>query len=372
VAALNVFDITTYGAAGNRRGNDAPAIQAAIDAASAGGGGIVWIPSGHFRLASGVSTRGQVVLAGVGWETGGNNGSWLHVDDVGFVPLSLAGRGCIMRDIAIAHDQPVPSSEEDWAPYNYPYAIEVKADDILLQNLLLLNPTRGISIAAAPDASIGRVTLNRIWGQPLREGIRIDNAMDVVKIDNIHFWPFWSPDVIPSTRKNATAIRSFRNDNPHFTNVFALGYHVGFEFASSAGGVATGCTSRFLMANTGLDGTGEDGVRVTGDNTTGAIANFYNMGDSGNTGILVSARNVRLQCSNIRLSELRANGIRVDGAGNFILVSTLWIENWNTSGKGFPAVEVALGNAAYVPRESLFLDGKGAPKTGGRGTVPRF
>ncbi len=41
---------TTYGATGNGTTNDAPAIQAAINAASNAGGGTVYIPSGTYRL----------------------------------------------------------------------------------------------------------------------------------------------------------------------------------------------------------------------------------------------------------------------------------------------------------------------------------
>jgi hypothetical protein len=148
---LNVFDVEAYGAVGDGRTDDARAIQAAIDDASTRGGGIVWFPAGHFRLASGLTTDRQVVLAGTGWETGGSNGSWLRVDNTEFVPLTLSGRGCIMRDIAIAHEQIgasrysngtiVPLRADEWAPYNYPFAIDIKADDILLENILLLNPT---------------------------------------------------------------------------------------------------------------------------------------------------------------------------------------------------------------------------------------
>src|SRR5207249_12191686 len=140
------------------------------------------------------------------------------------------GRGVIIRDIAIRYCQPKPSGA-GWAPRDYPYAIRLRADDTYLHNIFLLNPTRGISVEN-PTGAVGRVVLDRIWGQPLLAGIQIDDAKDVVTVNNVHFWPFWSQtDHISSYQmRNGHAIRSFRNDNPRFSNIFALGYANGFYF----------------------------------------------------------------------------------------------------------------------------------------------
>lgn len=48
------YNVRDYGALGNGSGNDAPAIQAAIDAAEARGGGIVYLPTGTYVLTAGV------------------------------------------------------------------------------------------------------------------------------------------------------------------------------------------------------------------------------------------------------------------------------------------------------------------------------
>ena len=47
-----MFDVTTYGARGDRTGNQQGAIQAAIDACSQAGGGTVFLPAGDYLSGS--------------------------------------------------------------------------------------------------------------------------------------------------------------------------------------------------------------------------------------------------------------------------------------------------------------------------------
>ena len=369
-------NVRLFGAKGDGTTDDTFPIQRAIDSAcdpAMGKGGVVLFPSGVYRLQGpGLTVWDQVGLSGIGWETPVGqapiatvNGSWLYVDDPATTALTVAGRGATVRDIAIAHEQPTPSQDPGWAPLDYPHAIVVKADDVRLENILLRNPTRGISLFHSPGGAIGRITMERIWGQPLREGIRMDNVLDVVKIHNVHFWPFWSNDVVPSTRANARAFVSLRNDNPHFSDIFVYGYQIGFHFGPSVNGV----TSRFLISNAGLDFTTE-GIRVTAGGTTGQVANFYQLGaDPEAIGVHVTANDVRIQVSNLRVSELGKNGVRVEGTGSRIILENLWIDGWNQSSGGSPAIQIDPGNIACVGRGRLLERGGGAPEVGGGGTI---
>lgn len=59
------YDVTAFGADGDGEGDDAPAVQRAVDAASEDGGGTAYLPPGEYRLrgpidlASGVLLRGE-------------------------------------------------------------------------------------------------------------------------------------------------------------------------------------------------------------------------------------------------------------------------------------------------------------------------
>lgn len=58
---LSVFNVTSYGAAGDGRTNDAAAIQRAIDACARAGGGTVYFPAGNF-LSGGLVLRSNVTI----------------------------------------------------------------------------------------------------------------------------------------------------------------------------------------------------------------------------------------------------------------------------------------------------------------------
>jgi polygalacturonase len=57
----SVFDVTSHGAKGDGRANDAPAIQKAIDACARSGGGTVYFPTGNY-LSGTIVLKSNVTL----------------------------------------------------------------------------------------------------------------------------------------------------------------------------------------------------------------------------------------------------------------------------------------------------------------------
>lgn len=58
------YDVKQYGALGNGVANDKAAIQAAIDAANAAGGGVVFIPPGIYQIGSSIAMKKFVTIKG--------------------------------------------------------------------------------------------------------------------------------------------------------------------------------------------------------------------------------------------------------------------------------------------------------------------
>lgn len=377
-----VFDVTKppFNAPPTGTSDAQPAIQAAINAAQANGGGIVWLPPGVYKLNSGLVISQQVTLCGAGWSnphpdnlgTPNNstgNGSWISISSTSFTPITITGVGAIVRDIAFIHQQ-ATSIASTWVPVNYPYTIEANAPDILLQNLFLRNATRGISVRGYGGRSVGRVTLDRIWGQPIIEGIVVDNALDIVYIHDVHFWGFWSyyQTVVDFMRTgDCRAITFKRADAPIISNVFAINYRRGLYFTQSQSpGVIGGITTAFMMMNIATDFCGT-GIEIDGPGTTGAVSNYYSLGGpNGISGVFVNAPGVVLQCSNMRLRIYGTNCVRATGQGTIVTLESTWCDGWNQVGASysFTAIDSTVGAKVYVGKSTIFTNGLG-PELGG-------
>lgn len=374
-AISGFYDVTqTPYNADNTGATDAqPGIQKAITAAQANGGGVVWIPPGIYKLASGLVISAQVELCGAGWSspdpdtTGHPNnsagsGSWFYIESIAFTPLRVALKtSATIKNIAFVHKQPTDVTGA-WVPMNYPFAIEINGRDVLVENVFLRNATRGIAIKGQTSANTtGRIHLKNISGQPLITGISVDNAWDAVKIDDVHFWNYWSyyQSVIDYTRYgNCNAFLFAKADIPYLSNIFVINYRRGFYFTSS-GGTAGGITSAFLMNNCAADGCAS-GIEVDGAGTTGSITGFYALGGTNAVcGIATGANNVVLQCSNIRLRIYNTSCFYIGGVGTVVTIENVWCDSWNQANLGFPAIAAIDGASVIVGRSRIFTGSTG-------------
>ena len=360
-----IYDVSSspYNAKGDGVTNDAPAIQAAINAASASdgydggnafGGGIVYLPAGNYYLGSPLTITKQIIMVGAGWGNPYPNdgGTMLIVPNISAMTSSPAitvsnlGRGTTLRDFAIFHIQPAGGAS--FTPTSFPAAISVTTSDVSLENLLLVNPTIGISIAT------GRVNINKVWGQPLTIGINIDNAEDVVKLNNVHFWPFWnqSSGVMGWTQANGVAIASYRNDSPQMSNLFAINYNKMFHFSASSYGNTTTC----FVTNANSDGC-TYGMYIDCDAVTGTFSNC------GFNQVSVYANNVTLQFSCVHFAVAQGSLVYIASntsetvdsrSQNNVIITNAFFQNWNLANTGSVAIEAHGLSTIYLGGGTVF------------------
>ncbi len=140
---------------------------------------------------------------------------------------------CEMRNVTFYYPNidrlVVPPTQH---PFAIRFAVQTSANKGagLLEDVQFINAPRGV------DIQFGRVTLNRVTGQCLYKGIRVDNSWDCVRISNCQFGPWWSsdfsgPQAVMSDwmRGNFIAIDLYRCDQIMLTSSFVFNAKIGLR-----------------------------------------------------------------------------------------------------------------------------------------------
>ena len=366
--------VREFGATGDGVADDAPAIQAAIDAMAASGGGVLLFGPRRYRLASAVVVNGvSITFQGAGFTEGPNaaDGTWFLIDTTGFTPFTFTGigaRGCTVRDIAVrqAHNA---AQAPGWAPTNYDYVFRVQdcLGAVDFENLFLCGVNRGIWI----DNS-GRFNIQRLRGQVFTTGIEIDRALDIGRISHAHFWTFVTANdnVVRWQQLNQDTLVFRRVDGVFLDDIFVLGARSSLRFAASASGV----TTKFYIGNLYADFV-RHGVWIDGNGIEGQIANATTQSElwnaagaplAGSNGIRVDGNNARLQIGNLRIDDCEDNAIRVNGIGNRLDLFSFRAEYFNRLNNGASAIHVAnvasgTPNKVFLGSPALLGNGNGGP-----------
>lgn len=334
--------------------------------------GVLHVPAGRYHVKETLLIGPGVTVVGDGISSVVEQipGDWASR------PLFLLMMEATLRDIQV--DQPQPDPVAGWKPDSgYDFIIRAVGDDGLIENVLIWKAYRGIDVTGFGQSSIGRVLMRNIRGQPFQTGIQIDNGLDVVRVENVHFWPFWSrlhpqADAVAEWQQNnGTAIRSRRNDNPFFTNIFVLGYFAGMAFESSpvpcSNPVVCGVTSKAKVVHLDADEC-EKGIYVTAKGTKGLLVTDFSYqgyergGAWHGVGIHVWANDVWMMLQQGDITEAGTNAIRVEGNGVLMRVDSTAVRNWNRTCQGFPAFEFVSGsNSRFEVRTSYHANGCSGP-----------
>lgn len=262
-----------YRARGDGKTDDTRAIQAALDAAGKSGGGTVFLPTGNYLISSHLTIPAGVALLGVAraprlYDTKTPGSTLLAVEGAGRldgVPfITIEGPNSTLEGVTVFYPNQIVSE----APVAYPWTVRGGAQaNISLINVLLVNPYQGVDLSAGS----GRHYIRGLYGQPLSRGLHVDKCYDVGRIEDVHFWPFWSLDkrVLAFQWAQATAFIFQRTDWEMVQNIFCWGYRVGIELSASKDGAMNG-----QLTNVGLDAVD---IGILARDTQGPGVSFTNL-----------------------------------------------------------------------------------------------
>jgi len=259
-AAVGVeLNVTNYGAIADGKTDNTAVFQRALDDAYKAGGGKVMVPSGTFLISTHLNIPCDTSLVGE-WEAPaaptkfnpetGKVDMGLNAQDAiiaGSVLLAVEGAGsedgppflfmernATLKGIIIYY----PNQVSKPAPKAYPWTVRGWGDNVSIVDCLFINPYMAVDFGTM---HCGRHYIRNLYAQALYKGLFIDKCYDVGRIENIHFWAFWSEHVLKDDgpelgewmQQNATAFILSRSDWEYVSNCFAIGYYQGFDFKSS-------------------------------------------------------------------------------------------------------------------------------------------
>lgn len=345
-ASAATFPVKDFGAAADGVTDDTAAFQKALQRAAEVKGSTVFAPAGRYLIAGSLEIPAHTTLSGEYRGPGRQRGTVLlskfgkgRADGPGCI-VATAG-GCGVRGICIEYpDQSAEAAE----PVPFPYAIQA-GPDARIEEIFLYNAYQGINLDGA-HASLVR----NIWGEPLKTGIHADHIYDICRIENVHFWPYFTLNrpLRGWVQANGVAFEFGRSDWQYTFNTFCYGYRVGYRFFASKevkekaypGGLTNGnfvgigadCVGVALdiqdSFNIGISITNGEFAPFGGTNCYGVLLHD---GNSGN----ITLVNCNFWAVAETLAEVRGGSLSLVGCN---------IHEWNASKKeNWPAIRVTNG-----------------------------
>lgn len=168
----------------------------------------------------------------------------IYVDDK---PAFLLNTSSGMLGFSFFYPNQVAEAESTPVVYDWTIATNTAAigniDNIVLENILLVNSYKGISLDKA-----GRFTLRNIYGQPFSRGLFIDRVYDKARMENVHFWTFYATlasNLGNWIKNNGIAFDINRVDGLSASGGLALGYKEGLSFNDVGNGSCWGDFTSF-------------------------------------------------------------------------------------------------------------------------------
>ena len=193
--------VSAFGAKGDGQTDDTPAIQSAISAAAAAGGGSVVFGVARYFTAGTLQVPAGVVLCGSvegPFDVGGSNPGTTTIAPTLLITndtrpfITLQGNGAGVTDLLFHYPNQV--SPTATTPKVYPYTIVAAAPGIKVVRSTTSNAYNFLDIES------GRVIAQDLFIGALNVGINIDHAHDHVTVRGVLnqvFWDTWQPTPYP-------------------------------------------------------------------------------------------------------------------------------------------------------------------------------
>ncbi|MGI8906279.1 MAG: glycosyl hydrolase family 28-related protein [Candidatus Sumerlaeaceae bacterium] len=223
---INVLD---HGAISNGQADCTAPFQSALNAMAAEGGGIVFVPAGRYRFSGHINVPAYVCLQGTFQApptTTESSGSVLLATEgrgnAHAEPFIVLNRCSTLRGVQVFYPDQKPDQIVE-----YPWCVRGHGDNISIRDTLLVNPYLGVDFGTFPA---GRHFISGLYGMPLKLGLFIDKCLDVGRVENVHFWPFWTEQAMGFTRDHGTAFKIAKTDWEYMRDCFCISYAIGFHF----------------------------------------------------------------------------------------------------------------------------------------------
>ncbi len=350
------LDVTTTGAVGDGKTDCTAAFQKALDAAAAGGGGIVNVAAGHYRIEGHLKIPGGVTLQGT-FRTPPTDLPPGQDIPGGSVLMALAGRGsregepfirlagstATLAGVMITYPE---WKQTDVPPVPYPPTVVSEGTvNTAILDCCFLNSYEAIRYQSAH-----RFLIRNVTGYPTCRGLYVDACGDIGRVENVHFWPFgvvYRPDdpFCKWVNINGVAFEFARTDWQYVINTFCFGYGVGYKFSKSSSGTCNGnflgigadCCRRAVL----VEDSQAPGLLIT----NGEFVGRWSSDDSVCLEIAEAATRGKVSLNNCsfwgpidRCVWLRSPAMQ------FTAIGTQFLE-WDISKRGAPAIQLDAGKA---------------------------
>jgi len=216
-ASAKLFNaFTEYGADNTAKSDSTAAIQKALDAAKANGGGIVYVPGGEYRIDGALTVSEGVMLLGSSYYSCNSSryGTIIYAYGKDKEMVTVSGKKAGVVGFTFVYPENGTTDVTNvTAPAEYPYTIKCVGEQTYVKSVTMVSTSRGVLFENSDNFIIDRLLMN-VW----HNGVKIKNS-DNGYIYGIHV--------------NVTYQWAFAGNSSHCKNWLATGVKVTYNGVNS-------------------------------------------------------------------------------------------------------------------------------------------